>query len=429
MNPLISASERFRNKRVVWDDAVETQVPDSWAKYTADFAECDLFPFVADHGHLADDDGGQITLATWLNRMLVLEDRELTHIAYDATVDMVHRLPVVTFRSWKDRIRGLLQRGRDGLSLPRRGAFVYYTDLLQCAVVCEYAFEGSAVEIVSGFAFPQPHAYLDPMQAISHVQNRSQLRALKAALSSHVRVVVQRNTITAVHRDQHPDVFGPTIDTLFLNDWLNSPLYMRSDADSGAERFLEVGSGNGLLAASFANTITAESIDCVDIDSQAIACTSMNLGITKLRGPTTTRYLSIGEFSPTRYTNRMQLIVSNPPYVPVHHESDHDGRGARATHGTDLLQELVTSTRSILDAEGAMYLVISTMAEQELLAAAASHTRIELVGDRRVPFDIDGADAAHVQWLIDDRGLVRDDSGTHWHRIAVYCLRAQKEEE
>src|SRR5262249_47410356 len=148
-------------------------------------------------------------------------------------------------------------------------------------------------------AIPNPEAYLDPLRALKHATTPAQLELLRRSLYSRHKIVIQRNTLIHIDRERSSSVFGPTIDTLFLNDWLHANRYAlqrrpenalffedpvprsatAESLESGVS-FLEVGCGNGLLTASFArNEARVRSFAAIDINPDAVSATYENVAI------------------------------------------------------------------------------------------------------------------------------------------------------
>ena len=107
-------------------------------------------------------------------------------------------------------------------SLPTSGVVQYFADHLSASVLVGYERIGSTIQLGQSLAVPNPEAYLDPLRALQFARTPAQLELLRRSLYSRHKVVIQRNTLIHIDRERAPDVFGPTIDTLLLNDWLHA---------------------------------------------------------------------------------------------------------------------------------------------------------------------------------------------------------------
>jgi methylase of polypeptide subunit release factors len=130
---------------------------------------------------------------------------------------------------------------------------------------------------------------------------------------------------------------------------------------------LEVGSGSGLLSASLVQHLRPlQEMTCLDIDSASIICTDKNVvkiatanarpGFPKIR-------LSIDAFN-ANTTRPSDFVVCNPPYIPTPPAgivSDSAYDKLRAVGGTTLLTNLIKNAPSILNPNGRLLLMISSL--------------------------------------------------------------------
>ena len=188
-------------------------------------------------------------------------------------------LASATYLRWIDRIETLLKTSRLP-NLPPTGVIQYFVDHLAANVLIGYERIGSTIQLRHLLAVPNPEAYLDPLRALKFARTPAQQELLRRSLYSRHKVVIQRNTLVIFDRERAPDVFGPTIDTLFLNDWLHAnrrsvneqrlmksssrTLYRAKPALNASKEgcnFLEIGCGNGLLT-SLVREVSKGPIDC-----------------------------------------------------------------------------------------------------------------------------------------------------------------------
>jgi len=426
---------RFEARRHVWDACRSTQDTQRWVSYLTDLEVCDLLPFVEDFGSMVDRNGAQLPMSKWLTEQFQHGERFVRARAHDPSVPIRERLTLATFLALADRLRHLISRVAPAHVGHPRGCMMYYTDLLMSAVLVGFEFVGERIELKSGLAIPKPHAYLDPVQALNYATTRAQVDLVKLALSGPARLVAHRNVVVLVDRREHQGVFGPTIDTLFLCDWMYSRLFVRDQwvaqgAQAATEfNLLEVGCGNGLLsAAGFRDAAPLVALDAIDMDARAVLCTAQNVRRNaRCSGPELADRvcLTAAPFQPARLTRQYDLILCNPPYIPVPTSHTATGVPSRlATHGTELIRELVCSAPALLRPGGSLVVVTSRLAESELIAAAGD-ANLEVVQEtsRRVPFDIEDLDPDHLQWLIESRGLEFDNQA--FHEIAIYRMRTR----
>ena len=254
---------------IEWNEALNSNDRDIWVEHLDRVPVCDFFPFLAEEEALTRGTK-QLTLSQWLNYMGGRRTSDLLAEEEAGSTPPYVRLATATYLRWIDRTETLLKTSRLP-SLPTSGVVQYFTDHLAASVLVGYKRIGSTIQLENLLAIPNPEAYLDPLRALKFSENPVQLELLRRSLYSRHKIVIQRNTLVHIDRERAPDVFGPTIDTLFLNDWLHANRYARQrkaenevffedpvpreptlrSLDEGRS-FLEIGCGNGLLTASFA---------------------------------------------------------------------------------------------------------------------------------------------------------------------------------
>jgi methylase of polypeptide subunit release factors len=370
-------------------------------------------------------------------------ERAVRARANSESVPIRERLALATFLVLIERFRELInrgvRRGSDG-----RVCLIYYTDLLQCAVLVGFQRVGEFIEIRSGLAIPNPHAYLDPVQALSYATTRAHVDLVKLALAGPVRLVGHRDVVVAVNRNTHAGVFGPTIDTLFLCDWLYSRIFIREECEfpapddvppSHTVDILEVGCGNGMISASFVREVPAEMLrlEAIDIDPRAVLCTAETVQINSreaIMGVPRSSGLTVAAFSAKRYVGRFDYIVCNPPYIPMPETlTDRMDQSKLTTHGPDLIEALIQSASDLLKDTGQLIMVSSRLAEDDIAAATRKAGLLFSVQtSRRVPFDIEDLQPDHLDWLRSYRGLEVDENHSAFHEIAIYTIELPREQ-
>ena len=430
-----------------WDEACATNDRDLWVEHLDRVPVCDFLPVLAEREALTRG-AKLLTLSQWLNYM---GGRRFGDIAAEVEAGSTAphvRLASATYLRWIDRIETLLKTSRLP-NLPPTGVIQYFVDHLAANVLIGYKRIGSTIQLGHRLAVPNPEAYLDPLRALKFARTPAQLELLRRSLYSRHKVVIQRNTLVHIDRERAPDVFGPTIDTLFLNDWLHANRYARQrtalnevffedpvprDATLSASNegcsFLEIGCGNGLLTASFAkNEAKIRSIAAIDVSHAAVSATYENVATQRQlhgSGIASRGYFTIGRYQLDAVPAHSDLGVCNPPYIPELPTQ----AGRRGTHplsaatvGTALLEQVLRDAASLISPSGELFVISSTLAEPEINRAVPTNMTIQQIARRLVPFDIEAIrgedEQKHISWLRAERELeVRDKS--LFHNITIY---------
>lgn len=415
-----------------WDEATKADDRDIWVEHLDRVPVCDFLPVLAEQEALTRG-SKQLTLSQWLNHMGGRRVGDVLAEEEAGSTSPHVRLAAATYLRWIDRIETLLRTSRLP-NLPTRGVVQYFTDHLAASVLIGYKRIGSTVQLENLLAIPNPEAYLDPLRALRFAETPAQLELLRRSLYSRHKIVIQRNTLLHIDRERAPDVFGPTIDTLFLNDWLHANRYARQR--TGASEiyfedpvpreptlrtleegcsFLEIGCGNGLLTASFAkNEAKIRAIAAIDVSHAAVSATYENLATQRQfhgSGISDRAHLITGRYELETVPHQSDLVVCNPPYIP-----EQPGRPGRRVHplapatvGTALLQQVLKDAPSLIRPGGELLIISSALAEPEIKNAVSNEMSIEEVARRLVPFDIEairGEDEdEYVSWLRTERGL------------------------
>ncbi len=441
-----------------WRRAVAEEDIDLWSEYLDQVAVADRFSFLHSKGATAIG-GKRVGLHEWLNNIGRASHQELMAILYDDKRAIIDRLAAATYVRWTDRLITLL-RDCSIPTLPTQGVVQYFSDGLAACILVRYRRPGSTVELRDLLAFPDPSSFFDVVSALSFARSDGQLELLRQSLFSRHKIVVHRNVLIHIDRDDEIEVFGPTIDTLILNEALFEDRYIcqrvpskraffqdpvPSDvaASTDGTRFLEVGCGNGLLTATNArNEAQLSRLSAIDLSAQAVAATYRNSKAQRRfpKGRTITdraRFV-IGHYSLDAVPHCNDLVVCNPPYIPTPDDkrlllSLHPL--ARATLGTDLLQQVVQDSTHLLAPGGRLYLIISDMAEKELQSALPQEFTCSKIISRDVPFDVGPVheEKKLIRWLANERGLAwhKRQKRKYMHTVSVFAIgsRSEKEEE
>lgn len=149
-----------------------------------------------------------------------------------------------------------------------------------------------------------------------------------------------------------PGVFRPRSDT-----WLLANVVREQDAVRGAE-VLELGTGSGAIAVSAAKAGAAR-VTVVDVSRRALATAWLNARINGAR--VIPRHGDL--FEPVR-SERFDVVVSNPPYLPSAHVPRRGASRAWEGGGADgrsVIERICANVASHLRPGGAVLLVHSSV--------------------------------------------------------------------
>lgn len=118
------------------------------------------------------------------------------------------------------------------------------------------------------------------------------------------------------------------------------------------KKTLEVGCGSGLLSIIMAKH--GADVTAVDIDTSAVAATKENA---------VSNGVSINAYVSDLFSNadgRYDLIVFNPPYLPVE-DGENDATYAGGATGRETIEKFIRSAKKHLNPNGAILLLISSL--------------------------------------------------------------------
>jgi release factor glutamine methyltransferase len=273
------------------------------------------------------------------------------------------------------------------------------------AVLC--FFDGAGLSIVVGYkrslhgvlSFRPVAAVFRPYGVfeLSHLLasgSQEQRRLIKSTALSVHKLLFQRGVLTHVDRQAEDDICGPSIDTVLLGEAL--AVWLEDQASDSRLIALEVGPGSGFLSALLAGAECVERLYAVDLNPSAIRCTLKNLYINGVSLNAITPRISVRaeSFDANEFPGRFDLIVSNPPYLPLspdHHQIDPGGYGL-AVGGLRLCQDIIESLEEKLSPNGRLLLMTSSASIGEIRRLLPAGFRMIPVieGDGfRVPLDVD----------------------------------------
>ena len=140
--------------------------------------------------------------------------------------------------------------------------------------------------------------------------------------------------------------------------------------ERGMNRFLDVGTGSGLIALMLAQRCETAAIDAIDIDAEAVCQAAENFAQSPWAGRLSVQQISLQEFVKNR-VGQYDLVVSNPPYF-VNSLKNPDALRQAARH-TDTLSysDLVACAAQLLREDGVLALILPAEAEAVLADEAA----------------------------------------------------------
>jgi len=168
--------------------------------------------------------------------------------------------------------------------------------------------------------------------------------------------------------------YGPAEDTWLLEDSL-----MRIE---NVGRSAEVGCGTGYIT----KILAEKSIEVVAIekDAQSAYLARENLGCVM-----SNVHIIIGDgLSPIHISAKLDLIVSNPPYLPLDDEF-YDPAIHGGPSGIEVSEHLIKQALPFLERGSQLYLISSSLSDQKrLLETIRTHgLEIEVVSFRRIFFE------------------------------------------
>jgi methylase of polypeptide subunit release factors len=303
---------------------------------------------------------------------------------------------------------------------PSGGVLAFVGGLAKC-IVLEYEFAGLTPRFDAVAVIDQPRSAFDFWGAIDHA-TPSARNSLKRILASGHKILYHRGVLTHVDRRADVGVFGPSIDTIVMSELLPRKLYDDA-APHPIRSALEVGCGSGLLSCNVAqHLVSLEALIGIDSDSRAVACTERNLRIarTSSGAPPKGTHLITGRFTPGLLNRTFDLLICNPPYIPLLPDDAIPPMSRSeyfpATGGLELLSDLLSSLKSLLNPNGKALVMLSSLCIKQVAGLLPADFSVYY------PFGPDGFDVifdvedvlTHERWLehLKKDGALRHDPGS-----------------
>jgi hypothetical protein len=265
---------------------------------------------------------------------------------------------------------GLLRLIPNGIS--KRGGFLYYTDRLDRCMVYDYKIphhSQKAAMAVPLVDIPEPEFLYDIASAIPNADDDVR-SALKNALVYGHKIVAHRNTVVHVDRRRDEGTAGPFIDTLILNEMLHKYVYEHFE-DAGVERrfekVMEVGTGSGMLIAScFQNLPGIRRIVALDTVMESVHCAYRNVlaNHPEYKKVKPSEYFVCGRFD-TDTWHKYDVVLCNPPYIPLKQGTDLNPNTTSAVGGTDLMASVISDVPHLLSDHGFLFMIFSALGDTE----------------------------------------------------------------
>lgn len=340
----------------------------------------------------------------------------------------------VLYHIWRSIADGLTRRLRQARihsGIPQKGGVLLFLAGLSRCVVIEYDFISETPRLHVLSVIQDPKSAFDLWTAIDHADVMAR-NALKNFISTGHKLVAHRGVLVHVDRRNDIGVFGPSIDTLVMAEILAQQVF---EAGNLYDIALEVGPGNGLISAALAlhGKNHLKELFSIDMSSAAIACTIRNVNL-NLSGTadSTQKYFVNGFFSPTLFNREFDLVVCNPPYIPLaptmQAATSAVSDFSHAVGGLELADTLIRNSAKLLKPKGRMLIMASSLCLQDFLRAVPDRVAVTrpLGSDGfEVLFDVEAVfnRPYWLKYLVEERGLVFRD-GAYYHTLHPIWLEA-----
>jgi methylase of polypeptide subunit release factors len=323
-----------------------------------------------------------------------------------------------------------LRRARGRGAIPQFGGVLAYIAGLSKCLVIRYGFAGTQPSLVPVAVIDDPKTAFDVWPAIDQADAPAR-NALKTILASGHKLLFHRDVLCHVDRRLEPLVFGPSIDTLIMSEILARDVYEATalTSEDQPKSVIEVGCGSGFLAAGALHHLPGLSeIYGVDLEFEAVACTEKNLRIA-LDDPRSAQRATIrlitGPFDHTLLNRQFDIVLCNPPYIPIPPEHTLGSAGypdhLAAVGGLELLSSIIGASVNLLTPGGRMLVMTSSLCLQQALDAVPKGITVTRpFGDRgyEVLFDVEAV-LDRTEWLsyLTASGALTERDRAYYHSL------------
>lgn len=337
----------------------------------------------------------------------------------------------VLWHAWaylRRELSAALRAARMPCRLPDEGGVLAFVDGVKLCLVVRFEFFNDVPKLSVIDAIPNPRSAFDVVdELLSH--DPPTRNELKRMLQSSHRLVWHRGVLGHVDRREEPKVFGPSIDTLILAEYIASEVAF--GASQSPTSVLEVGTGSGFILAGMQRNMTGlRRLIGIDVEIQAATATHRNLKLNSgiERSPETA--VVVGPLQTDLFGGNFDLVVCNPPYIPEPAEEPLDRSRQRtgAVLNLDLLDQLLNLAAMLVAPGGSMLILVSSVTPPSSVRdrVPSNFELSEPFGEegREVLFEVEevfGRPAAMKNLLAPGGGLKKSD-GNFTHKLHAMLL-------
>jgi len=172
----------------------------------------------------------------------------------------------------------------------------------------------------------------------------------------------------------HPLVYEPAEDSFLLAE---------SMAVCGGDRVLDVGTGTGILA--LLASKRASRVVGVDVNPMAVELAAENA---RLNGIPNAVFLEGDLFGPVE--GRFDLIVFNPPYLPVQEEGLLERSWSGGERGMEVLERFLSGVDGHLEKGGRVLTLVSSLNDLDYVKGVFREHGLSfaVLSERKIPFEM-----------------------------------------
>jgi release factor glutamine methyltransferase len=173
-----------------------------------------------------------------------------------------------------------------------------------------------------------------------------------------------------IHIKECPGVYPPREDTYLLLESID----VEKD-----EEVLEIGCGTGIISIHCA--MAGAIVTAVDIKEEAVQCTRGNAE----RNSVPVNVYRSDLFS--AITGQFDIIIFNPPYLPVDKDTYESISWAGGADGVEVLQRFLRSVLLFLKKTGRIFIVVSSLMNQDTLKELLVPFKVDFIAKRKMFFE------------------------------------------
>ncbi|HVO77433.1 MAG TPA: HemK2/MTQ2 family protein methyltransferase [Methanomassiliicoccales archaeon] len=145
------------------------------------------------------------------------------------------------------------------------------------------------------------------------------------------------------------------------------------------ERVLEMGSATGIVSIHCAKA--GAKVTAVDVNPYAVSCTRNNAERNALEIETFHSDLFVD------VPGKFDVMIINPPYLPVAEKGDIEASWAGGEDGTKVLERFLIEAPAHLEKGGRIYVLMSSLMRASTVSCVLSQYRRERLGERKLFFE------------------------------------------